>query len=114
MVSLRTTYWMTVGVLALVLGNSLVSRHEDWTRCLADRSVQIADRFSARALTLAARAQTAFNRGETSVSRAQTRLALVQARVASRQARIQTIRIRTLTAPVVVCPRVSVPTEDSI
>jgi hypothetical protein len=85
MVSEKTTYWMAVGVLAVVVGSNFAARHVDGVRCLADRSLAAVDRVSGQGNRLMAMAEMMLGRGETRFARTQTTLAHAQTRLASVQ-----------------------------
>src|SRR5437879_5252424 len=86
----RGWYLVAVGVLALGIGNSLIS---DSARGFLDRAAAVADHLSAEAMRGLAVAQLMSNRGDPgwapaqgTISRAQTRLALVQAKIDAKRA----------------------------
>lgn len=104
MLSDKALYWMAVGFLALVAGNSVVSSHGDWVSCLGEQSLQVAQGVTDRAMMAVSRAGTvydqknsSFPQGELAAMRMQTRLASIQGRLASRQARLQAEKIRLIT-----------------
>ena len=104
MVSDKALYWVALGVLALVAGNSVMSTHGDWVSCLGEQSLQVAQRVTDRAMMAVGRAGTiydangrSFPQGELAAARVQTRLASIQGRLASRQARLQAEKIRVIT-----------------
>ena len=104
MVSDRALYWMSVGTLALVAGNSLATRHGDWISCLGERSLGIAQRVTDRATSiidrgdaLSDRTEQRINQGQLVAVRLQTRLAAVQTRLARQQTalvRLQADKVR--------------------
>ena len=86
----RGWYLVAVGVLALGIGNSLIS---DSARGFLDRAAAVADHLSAEAMRGLAVAQLMSNRGDPgwahaqgTISRAQTRQALVQAKIDAKRA----------------------------
>ena len=86
----RGWYLVAVGVLALGIGNSLIS---DSARGFLDRAAAVADHLSAEAMRGLAVAQLMSNRGDPgwahaqgTIARAQTRLALVQAKIDAKRA----------------------------
>lgn len=79
----KTAYWMAVAVLAITAGNSFIGRHSDWAGELANRSLQMADQVSARAMAYTNLAEARVGRGESRLVRAQTKMACVQTRLAS-------------------------------
>jgi hypothetical protein len=119
----KTTYWIAVGVLAVVIGtnfgSNFAARHADGVRCLADRSLAAVERISGQGTRLMATAEMMLGRGEirfartqTTLARAQTRLASVQTAVACREAafaRIQAEQARVEAMQqlhgMVICPR---------
>jgi len=125
MVSDKAMYWMAVGVLALVAGNSLMTRHGDWVSCLGGESLHAAQRVTDRVMAMVRPGGTLFDgtndrfaRSELAVARVQTRIASVQARVATRQAelaRMEAEKVRTfdfnMVNRTVKCPRQAVRVE---
>jgi hypothetical protein len=122
MVSEKVSYWMAVGVVALVASNHFAARHGEDIRCLADRSVAAmesvagpASRLMATAEMMVGRSETRFVRTQSVLAQAETRLASVQteiecheaafARMQAEQARA--VAIRELHAAVI-CPRANV------
>ena len=86
----RGWYLVAVGVLALGIGNSLIS---DSARGFLDRAAAVADHLSAEAMRGLAVAQLMSNRGDPgwahaqgTIARAQTRLALVRAKIDAKRA----------------------------
>ncbi len=86
----RGWYLVAVGVLALGIGNSLIS---DSARGFLDRAAAVADHLSAEAMRAFAVAQLMSDRSEprwahaqATIARAQTRLALVQAKIDAKRA----------------------------
>ena len=125
MVSDKALYWIAVGVLALVAGNSLMTRHDDWVNCIGDESLQVAQRVTDRVMAMVRPGGTLFDgtndrfaRSEYAVARVQSRIASVQARVARKQAdlaRLQAEKVRTFdfttVKRTVKCPRREVTVE---
>ena len=115
----KAAYWMSVGVLALLISNHVAARHQGDIRCLASRSLAAVEQFSGHATGWLATAEMMLGRGEPRYVRAQTMVACAQSRLASVQsvlaqresalARVQTERARMmmieqLRTPVI-CPR---------
>ena len=104
MISDKALYWMALGILGLVAGNSLASRHRDWISCLSEQSLQVAQRITDGAMSAVDRGGSLYdrtdqriNQGQMVAVRLQTRLAAVQTRLASRQAalaRLQADKVR--------------------
>jgi hypothetical protein len=102
MASQKATYWMAVGLLALVVGNNVVSKLDH--RCLAYKVRAAAERVSAQSDHLMAvadvmlgRTSTRFDRAQTALAMAQTRLASVQTSMARQEAvcaRVEAVRAR--------------------
>jgi hypothetical protein len=100
MASQKATYWMAVGLLALIVGNHFVSKISG--TCLAYKARAAAERMSGRASSLMAVADVMLGRTSTRFDRAQAALAMSQARLASVQtnfarreavcARVQAVR----------------------
>jgi hypothetical protein len=122
MVSEKVSYWMAVGVVALVAGNHFAARHGDEIRCLADRSVAAIESVTGPASRLMETAEMMVGRGATRVVRTQTVLAQAETRLASVQTEIEcheaafarmqaeqarSVAIRELHAAVI-CPRPNV------
>lgn len=91
MASQKALYWMAVGVLALVVGNNLVSKFDH--SCLAYKVRAAAERMSAKADRLVAmtdvmmgRTSTQFDRAQIAMEMAQVRMASVQTQFAQQQA----------------------------
>ncbi len=81
----KATYWIAVGVLAVVVGSNFAARHADGVRCLADRSLAAVERVSGQGDRLVAMAEMMLGRGETRFARTQTTLAHAQTRLVSVQ-----------------------------
>jgi hypothetical protein len=79
----KATYWMAVGLLAVMAGNAFVNRHEEWVRDLSDHSLQVAQEVSGRAMAYVNLAEMTLGRDQTRFVGAQTKVACVQARLAS-------------------------------
>jgi hypothetical protein len=79
----KVTYWMAVGMLTVVAGNSFVSRHRERFVDLADQSAQLREILSGRAMSFMNLAEMMVGRGQTRVVRVQTKVACAQARLAS-------------------------------
>jgi hypothetical protein len=84
----KASYWIAVGVLALLVSNNFAGRHEGEFRCLASRSLAAIEQVSGHATYFTAMAETMLGRGETRFARTQTTLARAQARMESVQATI--------------------------
>jgi hypothetical protein len=120
MVSDKVVYWMAVGVLAIVVGNSLATRRGEWITCLGEQSLQVAQQVTDRAMAVLDRGGVLFDRtndrlsdGQLVAVRVKTRLASMQTRLAIRQAalaRLQADRVRMVTMTSrkykVACPQV--------
>lgn len=72
MTSEKASYWVAVGVLALVVSNSLADRHNDWTVLLAGRSIATVQRVSGQVMRYAAIAELIFRRGGAAFAGTQT------------------------------------------
>jgi len=115
----KVGYWIAVGVLALVVSNNFVVRHENDVRALASRSLAAVEQVSGHATRFMAVAEMMLGRGEarfaktqTKLACAQTRLASVQSMLASREAslaRVEAERARMVAmqqlGASVICPR---------
>jgi hypothetical protein len=109
MVFEKAAYWMAVGVLALVVGNSVASRHglnvgSRNVGSLPNRSFAVVEQVAGDATELlgsaeeiVGRAGTRFAHSQSTLACLQTRLASVQSRIAQREAvlaRVQAQRAR--------------------
>ena len=104
MASQKATYWMAVGLLALIVGNHFVSRISG--TCLAYKVRAAAERMSGQSGHLMAvaevmlgRTSTRFDRAQTALAMAQTRLASVQTSMAHQEAvcaRVEAVSARTM------------------
>jgi hypothetical protein len=83
MASEKAMYWMAVGILALFMGNHLVSKYEG--NCLANKARAAVERISGQATHLMAMAEVAMGRPSTHFDRAQAAMAMAQVRMASVQ-----------------------------
>jgi hypothetical protein len=83
MASEKMTYWMAVGLLALVMGNHFVSKFDG--SCLASKARVAVERVSGQATHLMAMAEVAMGRTSTRFDRAQEAMAMAQVRMASVQ-----------------------------
>jgi len=102
MASQKALYWMAVGLLALIVGNNLVSKLDH--SCLAYKVRAATQRVSSQSDHLMAvtevmlgRTSTRFDRAQTALARAQTRLASVQTSMARQEAvcaRVEAARAR--------------------
>jgi hypothetical protein len=115
----KAGYWIAVTVLALLVSNHFVARHQDEVRCLASRSLAAveqvsghASRVMAMAETMRGRSGTRFDLTQTALAGAQTRLALAQSVLARHQAafaRVQAEHARMVAMQqlrsTVACPR---------
>jgi len=86
MASGKATYWLAVGVLALLAGNSFLARHGADLRSLARRAQVMVEVVSGHATGSFDRAEMVFDQGATHFDRAQTALACAQTRLATVQA----------------------------
>jgi hypothetical protein len=122
MASEKVSYWMAVGVVALLVSNHFAARHGDEIRCLADRSAAAIESVTGPASRLMETAEMMVGRGETRVVQTQTVLAQAETRLASVQTEIEcheaafarmraeqarAVAIRELHAAVI-CPRPNV------
>jgi hypothetical protein len=104
MVFEKTAYWMAVGVLALIVSNSLASRHGLNLGSLPNRSFAAVEQVAGDATRLLGSAEVMLAQGGTRFAQShatlaclQTRLASVQSRIAQREAvlaRVQAQRAR--------------------
>ncbi len=83
MASEKALYWMAVGMLALFMGNHLVSKYDG--NCLANKARVAAERVSGQGHRLMAMAEVTMGRTSTHFDRAQTAMAMAQIRMASVQ-----------------------------
>ena len=81
----KVGYWIAVGVLALVVSNNFVVRHENDVRALASRSLAAVEQVSGHATRFMAVAEMMLGRGEARFAQTQTKLACAQTRLASVQ-----------------------------
>jgi hypothetical protein len=117
MASEKALYWMTVGLLTVVMGNHFINKFSG--NCLADRSRAAVERITAEADHLMAMADVAMGRTSTRFDHAQMAMAMAQVRMASVQdqmargeaavarleaGRARTVLMREMPAPVA-CPR---------
>lgn len=112
MVSEKAIYWVTVAVLALVVGNHFASRFEG--RCISDRSQVVVERLSSHASQLVAMAEVILGGTETNLGRSDLAMARVQSALAHQQAACAKIqaeqsmmvlqRVERMQVPVI-CPR---------
>jgi hypothetical protein len=86
MTSGKATYWLAVGVLALLAGNSFLARHGADLQSLARRSRVMAEVVSGHASGSLDSAEMVFDQGATHFDRAQNALACAQTRLATVQA----------------------------
>ena len=70
MVSDKAMYWLAVGVLAIVAANS-VTRHSDWISSLNDRSLDVAQRVTDRAMAMAGRGGDIYDHTNDGLTRGQ-------------------------------------------
>ena len=115
----KVGYWVAVGVLALVVSNNFVVRHENDVRALVSQSVGAIQQVSGHATRFMAVAEMMLDKGgarfaqtQTTLACAQTRLASVQSMLASREAslaRVEAERARMAAmqqwGSTVICPR---------
>jgi hypothetical protein len=83
MASEKATYWMAVGLMALVMGNHFVNKFDG--NCLANKAQAAVERVSGQATHLMAMAEVAMGRTSTRFDRAQAAMAMAQVRMASVQ-----------------------------
>ena len=84
MASEKALYWMTVGLLTVVMGNHFVSKFNG--NCLANKAQAAVGRISGQATHLMAMAEVAMGRTtSTRFDRAQSVMAMAQVRMASVQ-----------------------------
>ena len=81
----KVGYWIAVGVLALIVSNNFVVRHENDVRALASRSLAAVEQVSGHATRFMAVAEMMLGRGEARFAQTQTKLACAQTRLASVQ-----------------------------
>jgi len=104
MVFEKTAYWMAVGVLAIIVSNNLVTRHDLSLGSLPNRSFAAVEQLAGDATGLLGTAEgmlgqagTHFTHSQSTLACLHTRLASVQSRIAQREAvlaRIQAQRAR--------------------
>ena len=102
MASQKALYWMAVGVLALVVGNNVVSKLDHSclaykVRAAAERMSGQSDHLMAVAEVMLGRTSTRFDRAQTALAMAQTRLVSVQTSMARQEAvcaRVEVVRAR--------------------
>ncbi len=87
----KATYWIAVGVLALMVGNHFTTKVD--AKCLTQRAVAAVQRLSVEGTRVMAMAQLALDRGTTSVARSQASFARMQTRFASAQTAVARQRI---------------------
>jgi hypothetical protein len=98
MASEKALYWMSVGLLALVAGNSFLARHTAGLRSVARRSLVMAEMVSGHATGSLGRAEIVlgqrgmrFDHAQMAMACAQTRLAGVQAAMARHEGELANI-----------------------
>jgi len=115
----KVGYWIAVGVLALVVSNNFVVRHDGDVRALVSRSLADIEQVSGHATRFMAVAEMMLDKGkarfaqtQTTLACAQTRLASVQSMLASREAglaRVEAEHARMVAmqqwGSTVICPR---------
>jgi hypothetical protein len=79
----KATYWMAVGVLALMVGNHFATKFDG--NCLTERAAAAVQRLSSEGSRMLAMAQLAVDRGTMSVARSQASFVRMQTRFASEQ-----------------------------
>ncbi|MGB7583303.1 MAG: hypothetical protein WBM11_00560 [Terriglobales bacterium] len=113
MASEKVTYWMAVGLVALMMGNHFVSRVESnclvyKSRAALERISGQAERFMALADVMLGRSSSRFDHAEAEMAVAQARLSAVQIRLARQEAgavRVMALqRLEHVQMPVT-CPR---------
>lgn len=85
MASEKACYWLALGVLALLVSNNFITRHEGVIGSLSRRSLAVAERVSDHATGFAATAGLMLDRDSTGFARTQATAARSQARLASMQ-----------------------------
>jgi|SRR5215471_454838 len=92
MISDRALYWLVVGVLAAVVGDSFVAGHQNWVACLDAGSLRVSQELTGRVMDIVGRANTGLGRSneqsQVAIARVQARVDAIQTRVAMRQAEI--------------------------
>jgi hypothetical protein len=88
MASEKAWYWISVGVLAVLVSNNVAGNYQGEIRCLASRSLAAFEQFPDRASGLMAMAEMMLGRGESRLARTQTTLARVQTRMSAAQSAI--------------------------
>ena len=83
MASEKATYWVAVGLLALLVGNHFAGQLD--RLCLKGRALYTVERLSESAGSMADRTQGMFDRGSSRCARVQSRMAFAQSRLASVQ-----------------------------
>jgi len=83
MASEKTTYWMALGIVALLLGNHFVQK-ADWN-CYRVRAFTAMQRISDSGNRMTDRIQASLNRSSSRCERVQSRVAYAEARIASAQ-----------------------------
>ena len=87
MASEKATYWVAVGILALLAGNHFINKLDGL--CLRGRVLYVAERLSDSADRAADRTQGMFDRGSSRYARVQSRMAFAQSRMASVQSLLE-------------------------
>jgi hypothetical protein len=83
MASEKALYWMTVGLLTVVMGNHFINRFDG--NCLADRSRAAVERITAKADHLVAMADVVAGGSSARFDRAQAAMAMARVHMASMQ-----------------------------
>jgi hypothetical protein len=83
MASEKATYWMAVGVLALLVGNHFISKLD--SLCLRGRALYAVERLSDSASRMSDRTQGMVDRESGRYAHVQSRVAFAQSRIASVQ-----------------------------
>jgi len=123
MASEKTFYWLTVAIMAVLLGNHFANKYEG--SCLSDRVMAVVRQLSGDATELSAMGQSMFSGSprmaapELAMARVQGRFASMQAGIARQQAacaRIEAQRARMMALQQmsqmrVICPRQRIQVE---
>jgi len=83
MASEKMTYWLAVGIMAILFGNHFMSKVD--SSCLRQRALYAVERISGSANGLADHAQAMMDRDSASYARVQSRVACAQSRIAYAQ-----------------------------
>ncbi|MGA8493615.1 MAG: hypothetical protein WB711_24550 [Terriglobales bacterium] len=92
MILAKASYWMAVGILALIVSNHLAGSYRDEGRCLFNRSLTAVEQISGQVTRYIATAEMMLGGSEARLVRAQTRLASVQTMLASHEAALAKVQ----------------------